>query len=64
LMRFLSRRWFWRAWVVQELAYARSKIIWCGSLRLGDRKESFFTEELRSVQPEGKSTYRRRVDSR
>jgi Heterokaryon incompatibility protein (HET) len=33
LMRFFSRRWFWRVWVVQELAYAQSKIICCGSLR-------------------------------
>jgi len=33
LMRFFSRRWFWRVWVVQELDYARSKIICCDSLR-------------------------------
>jgi hypothetical protein len=33
LMRFFSRRWFWRLWVVQELAFAPSKMICCGSLR-------------------------------
>jgi Heterokaryon incompatibility protein (HET) len=33
LIRFFQRRWFRRLWVVQEIVFATSRLICCGSLR-------------------------------
>jgi hypothetical protein len=33
LVKFLSRRWFRRLWVVQEIAFSASLLICCGTLR-------------------------------
>ncbi|KAI1407516.1 HET-domain-containing protein [Hypoxylon sp. FL1857] len=53
LVRFLSRRWFSRIWIVQEMIFNRSHLICCGPLRFTWADLDFFVSLVFGAQWHG-----------